>query len=958
MKRNRSLQQRTSLLLWLVVASMVLSIALGSYWFYQIAERIGSTARQQTSALITLEESFSDAAGALADQTQEWKDSLLRSHDPALFARHQKDFQLHAQEVQGKLARARSLMQGMGLATVNIERFQRDHQVLLRQYQDALGAFEGGQALSFRAVDERVRGADRALLADLKAQHLALEKDIALRVATLGMEDARPFWQNLFEVGTLVVVLPLIGLLAFLAALRALRQLGRNDRHARAIYEAIGDATLVTDAQGRVQSLNARAQTLLGWPLIEALGKPLAEVFELYDSNQQRRIESPVDVVLRERKVLPLVSGMQLRRRDGSFLAIEDSAAPVFDDAGELIGVVMVFHDVTRQQQTLRLLRESEERQRLTLQWAADAVFICARDGAIEYANEAVTQALGYSRDELSRMTAYDLVPAAWRDQYRQLASKVLQADNHRVFEIRLIRKDGSTMPMELNMVRLPDGRVYGSCRDLTERKHADKIQQQQVKFIKALNRLAEVIALDDQASRLLEGTVKIIGETMAVDRALIYDISFEQRQVKGLCEWLDPLHPEIQSTLATYGLETFMDGCTEMLRTRHFQESHADAINALLINDGSGHILHQLMKIQSALWYPFDFRDQSYHLLVLNQVKTRRTWSTEELAFVGAVCQQLNVALNKLKMLEEQRLASENLRIAACAFESQQGSVVTDTQCVMLRVNQAFTRITGYSAEEVIGQHSHMLSSGRHDASFYAAMWSSIQQTGGWQGEIWNRRKDGNAYPEWLNISAVADAQGKVTHYVGCFTDLTESKSAENRIRQLAFYDSLTGLPNRQLLLDRLAQARAASARSEHLGALLLIDLDNFKILNETSGSLQGDLLLTQVTQRLTSCIREGDTLARLGSDEFVVLLEELGDDALVAGERVQGVGQKILAALSQVYELGSVAYHGSASCGVTLFGATHDEAVDEPLKRAELAMYQAKNAGRNTLRDRKSVV
>jgi diguanylate cyclase (GGDEF)-like protein/PAS domain S-box-containing protein len=403
---------------------------------------------------------------------------------------------------------------------------------------------------------------------------------------------------------------------------------------------------------------------------------------------------------------------------------------------------------------------------------------------------------------------------------------------------------------------------------------------------------------------------------------------------------------------LATYPLDVFIGGATEMLRTRQHQVSHADAINPCLFEDGSAELLHQKMMIQSALWYPFDFREQSYHVLVFNQVHARRTWSDEELAFIAAVCQQLSVALNKLTMLDEQRLAAENLRIAATAFESQQGMTITDAEGVIVRVNQAFTEITGYSAKEVIGQTPRLLSSGRHDAAFYTAMWSSINGTGGWQGEIWNRRKDGNAYPEWLSISAVADATGQVTHYVGSFSDLTASKSAADRIQQLAFYDSLTGLPNRQLLLDRLAQAQAARGRNQHPGALLLVDLDNFKTLNETLGSVQGDLLLTQVTQCLTTCVREGDTVARLGSDEFVVLLEDLSEDELAAGEQVQTVGQKILSTLNQIYQLGSVAYHGTASIGVTLFGGSQSEAVDEPLKRAELAMYQAKTAGRNALR------
>jgi len=300
---------------------------------------------------------------------------------------------------------------------------------------------------------------------------------------------------------------------------------------------------------------------------------------------------------------------------------------------------------------------------------------------------------------------------------------------------------------------------------------------------------------------------------------------------------------------------------------------------------------------------------------------------------------------------ITERQEAQEALRIAATAFESQQGMTVTDTNTVILRVNSAFTEITGYSEEEAVGQTTSMLRSGRHDASFYAIMWRSLNTTGGWQGEIWNRRKNGEIYPEWRMITAVKDHGGAVTHYVSSFVDITQRKKAEEEVHDLAFYDPLTHLPNRRLLLDRLKQALASSGRNKRHGALLFIDLDNFRNLNDTLGHDVGDLLLQQVAQRLLTCVREGDTLARIGGDEFVVMLEDLSKTPVDAANQAETVGEKILQTLNLPYELEGALHHSTPSIGVTLF-ADHRTGVDELLKRADLAMYQAKAVGRNNMR------
>ncbi|NOT14439.1 MAG: diguanylate cyclase [Methylotenera sp.] len=310
----------------------------------------------------------------------------------------------------------------------------------------------------------------------------------------------------------------------------------------------------------------------------------------------------------------------------------------------------------------------------------------------------------------------------------------------------------------------------------------------------------------------------------------------------------------------------------------------------------------------------------------------------------------EMSSALNL--MLSEIESKNQALQIAAVAFESQEGIFITDANAVILRVNQAFTHITGFSPQEAIGKTPRILNSGKQDKPFYKDMWAQINNTGKWQGEIWNRRKDGEIYPEWLTITAVTTSDNTVSNYVATLVDITERKNAEAEIAQLAFYDPLTHLPNRRLFTDRLSQRLASTRRTNCTGALLFIDLDNFKTLNDTLGHDVGDLLLKKVAERLLSCVRETDTVARLGGDEFVILLDQLSNEESEAILQANSIGEKILQELNRPYQLieNHLTYN-TPSIGVCLFSGQKLSS-DEIMKQADIAMYQAKNAGRNTLR------
>jgi diguanylate cyclase (GGDEF)-like protein/PAS domain S-box-containing protein len=308
-----------------------------------------------------------------------------------------------------------------------------------------------------------------------------------------------------------------------------------------------------------------------------------------------------------------------------------------------------------------------------------------------------------------------------------------------------------------------------------------------------------------------------------------------------------------------------------------------------------------------------------------------------------------LSVYRDHLENLVEQRTA--DLRIAAAAFDSQEAMFVTDVNRKFLRINKAFTQSTGYDESESIGQTIDLLKSDRHDDNFYQSLWESVDRFGGWQGEIWNRRATGDIFPSWMTITALKNEDRVVTNFIGVHHDITERKLAEDEIHSLAFFDHLTGLPNRRQLMARLDRATATSCRSKKYGALLFIDLDNFKTLNDTRGHDIGDLLLQQVATRLTSCVREGDTVARLGGDEFVVLLEQLSVHKEEAVMQSELVGEKVLSSLNKPYKFDKFEHTSTASIGITLF-VDDPTSTDDILKRADLAMYQAKAAGRNTLR------
>ncbi|HFC53513.1 MAG TPA: EAL domain-containing protein [Gammaproteobacteria bacterium] len=294
--------------------------------------------------------------------------------------------------------------------------------------------------------------------------------------------------------------------------------------------------------------------------------------------------------------------------------------------------------------------------------------------------------------------------------------------------------------------------------------------------------------------------------------------------------------------------------------------------------------------------------------------------------------------------MVAEIDKSQRDLKRAAVVFEgTSEGIIITDSQHRIVAVNRAFTRITGYTLEEVRGKNPSLLQSGRHDEAFFQAMWQSLNETGQWQGEIWNRRKNGQIYPELLTVNVVQDKDGKTTHHVGIFSDISQIKETEYKLAHLAHHDPLTELPNRLLFHDRLEQAILRAQREGNRAAILFLDLDRFKNINDSMGHAKGDLLLQRVAERLKEAMRADDTIARLGGDEFVLIIESLKSRGNAAA-----VAKHILSLFRQPFCLENQEVFVDASAGISIYPDDGEDA-QTLVRNADAAMYRAKAEGRN---------
>lgn len=636
-----------------------------------------------------------------------------------------------------------------------------------------------------------------------------------------------------------------------------------------------------------VVSCNRRLEELFGFGPGELIGQssqifyPSREVFE--------RIGDLAYAVVAQSR--DFSGELTLRRKDGSLFwgALTGRA---IDPSQPQEGSIWIFADISER-------RQAEEESRNLLQAVEQspvAIIITNRQGEIEYVNPSFTRATGYSRLEVIGQNPRILQSGEESaETYRALWDTLL-AGNVWTGILHNRRKNGELFWEKASIA--PIFGDYGEVthylavkEDVTERLRAEKLLQES----------------EDALRRLFEDAKDPL---LLLSNGCVVDCNKAALQLLGYCSKTDFVghRPADFSPLRQPDGQPSSEKAAVMIAAAHrcgyhrFEWTHQRT-------DGS------LVPVEVTL--------------------TSITLRGE--VVLHALCRDIS----------ERRLAETRLRLLAAVFEhSAEAIMVSDRDNRILEVNAAFSRLTGYSNDEVRGKDPRLLSSGRTTPGEFEAMWQAIASTGHWQGEIWDRRKDGSHYPKWLSISTIKGPQGNPEYYIGSFVDISERKAAEERISHLAHFDTLTDLPNRSNLKGRLDQA-IASARREGLShpvAVMFLDLDRFKNINDTLGHHVGDALLLEVAARLRASVRDSDVVARLGGDEFVIVLT--GADG-VAAERI---ASKILRALAQGYQIEGRTLHTTASIGIAVF-PDDGETVQALMQHADAAMYHAKASGRNNV-------
>lgn len=558
------------------------------------------------------------------------------------------------------------------------------------------------------------------------------------------------------------------------------------------------------------------------------------------------------------------------------------------NEKGDPVLMVGTVHDITMRSQAERALRDSEQRFRQLFDNAVDGILIADRDDdRYTGVNLSACTMLGYRWDELIGKRVIDLLPATDMERLAQAKEYFLHNPGHvQVAEWELKRKDGSYIPVEISSRMLPDGRWMAVARDIGDRKRTQRELERYA---------AEVRDLYDNAPCGFHSLDRD-GLIVQMNRTELDWLGYDASEVIGRKRMTELLTAESQGK--------FQLSFLRLLETGMARDIELDLVR----KDGT--ILPVLLNASAA------YDEQG------NFVRSRTT-------------------LFDMTALAE---AQKKLRQAAAVFEhTNDAIIIADPAGTITAVNNAFTRITGYLPEEVIGKNPRLLKSELQDDAFYREMWHALETTGAWQGEIRDRRKSGENFPAWECITAVRDESGNVTEYISVFSDITTIKETEEKLLRLAYHDPLTGLPNRLLLKDRAEQALAYARRHGTRMALLLLDLDRFKLINDTLGHAAGDQLLQAIALRLQQTIRKEDTVARLGGDEFAVVLAQ-PDHAADAAQ----LARKLVSVIAQPLHIAGQELTVSASIGIGMFpeDATDPETL---AKCADMAMYGAKQNGRN---------
>ncbi|MDD5390045.1 MAG: PAS domain S-box protein [Gallionellaceae bacterium] len=679
---------------------------------------------------------------------------------------------------------------------------------------------------------------------------------------------------------------------------RAEAALIESESRIRAILDTAVDGILVVDEASRVVFANPAICRLIGYSAKELRDRPLTDLMpERYRGRHEagfNRYLSGGQPSMPWREL-----AFVLLRRDGREIPVEVS---IGERGGpgqrQFIGVM---RDVSERQRTQQTLREREERINLLLDSMAEGIYGVDTRGDCTFVNPAGLRLLGYERaEDLLGRHIHELIHHSHGDgtpypagECRAYRAYVEEQGIHVEDEV-FWRHDGTAFPVEYwSYPMRRDGQVVGSVvtfLDISERRQGEErlyAARQMLQHV--INTVPHFVFWKDRDSRYLgcNEAFAHLGD-MARPEDLIGRNDFEMPWNKFADLYRRDDVQVMETQTAKYNIVEPMaleNGHTTWLET-----------SKVPLRDSQGQVIGVLGVFQD---------------------------------------------------ITARREAEERLRQSAKVFESTTDGVsITDPAGNMIAINRAFTEITGYTEAEALGRNPRILKSGRQDKAFYQALWNSIAQTGSWSGELWNRRKNGEVYPEWLTISGVTDEAGNLTNYVGVFSDISQIKQSEAERERLAHFDPLTGLPNRLLFNARLDHAIQRAERDNSLLTLLFIDLDRFKNINDALGHPAGDRVLQDVARRLSHCGRSEDTVSRLGGDEFAMALEGQGSATLASG-----MADKLLATLTLPFDLDGQAVFVGASIGISIYPTDGKDAATL-LKNADAAMHQSKDDGRNTFR------
>jgi len=517
---------------------------------------------------------------------------------------------------------------------------------------------------------------------------------------------------------------------------------------------------------------------------------------------------------------------------------------------------------------------------------------VIVKDGKIIYGNDAVWRIGGYcAQDFVMGMDFFSLIHPSDRERVAGMHRQRLEGlQVPERYEALGLAKNGQAVPIEIAASRVHDGsrRVVVLIIDISERKKAMEALSQSKEDYRELVESVQAIVW----RALPGGSFTFVSKE--AETILGYPLADWTANPQF---WVEKIHPEDRDWV--------VDFC-----------------------------LSESMKLKS---HTFDYR--------MIAADGRTVWMHDIVRVIPNRHGRPQELVGVMMDITARKKAELHLRLSQQVFEhTAEGIVITDADFNVLEVNQAYENITGYSREEVMGSPPMILNADLHDIAHYEAIWNTIQEQGQWVGEIWSRRKNGESYPEWLSISQVKNANGAVQNYVAVFTDITQRKLSEEHLQFLANHDALTHLPNRALLQQRIEQSLVRAQRHHMKIAVLFIDLDRFKIINDTLGHDAGDILLQEAAKRLKHCLRESDTVARQGGDEFVVLVEDFSDE-----QYLTTIARKIMSALAQPFILMGQELHVSASIGIAVYPQDGAD-VFSLLKNADVAMYRAKDSGKNT--------